>query len=210
MVDYQHRAMLDGVDVLNIEKGRKQRFLGLQIFIDNRIARDIFREVKLAITKSLINKIYWQSSESLHITLQSSLLENEFVDETRLASLTVDLESFFLTHRRLTCKFIYPLFAQSGIIGVCDQEVEIYNLRKNLTDIWVKNGFVPVIKEEYWNFPYSFLGRFTERLVLKEREILLNIPEHRGEVKLCNVKLCLSDKFISSDTAEVFKDFVLK
>ncbi len=210
VLDYQHKAMAGGVDVLDIEKGKEQRFLGLQIFIDNGIARDIFREVRRAISESLVDKIYWQSSESLHITLQSSLLEDEFVDETKLTSLTVGLESFFLTHRSLMCNFIYPLCAQSGIIGICDQEVEIYNLRKSLTNIWVKNGFVPVIKEEYWNFPYSFLGRFTERLVPKEKETLLNIVERKVKSKLSNVRLCLSDKFISPETNKVIKDFVLK
>lgn len=207
--EYQSQAISAGVDIVDINDAKRQQYLGLQLFLENKIATGLLTKTKQILPTTITDKLYWQDPSSIHLSLQSTLLGDRVIDDAKILSLSDNLESFFKSSKAMDGHLMFPIFAKSGIIGICDQIDTIYGLRKNMTDIWNKNKLQPGLSEEYWNFPHIFLGRFIAGLTPAESKILVDLPIQSVETKLVKVKLCLSDKFISPETVKVIREFKL-
>lgn len=204
---YKDKAVLENVIETNVDLGRQATYLGLQIFFDKNNSSIFLEKTKNSLPIDLQRKIYWQDASSLHMTIQSTLVNDQLISEDILKQLSISLRNEVHQTKFDLTNFVYPIFSQTGIIGIFDCQDFIYRLRESVSKIWQKYGLEIAVKEDIWNFPYSFLGRFTKQLSPVEIELLLKLPEEQTKVTITNLKLCLSDKFISPDTVKIISNF---
>lgn len=208
--NFQNKLKTQNVITTNILEESKTRYFGMQFWLFPEDSKKIIEHTKKEM-KSFSKYIEWMNPDNIHFTIQGHKIVTDKDISAEVISQSRDFfDEYFSCINFPAGKLIFPIVGQTGVITVFDEKNAdiFYRSRIACYELFKRLNLEPTVAKQYFELAHSFLGRFKSQLPKDMLAEIINVPTTSLEVNFREVKLTISDKFISERSVDVISSII--